>query len=253
MRFPQILRMPKVQLALLLFFIALFTLFKYPLLVVTKILFLSIFFTVGFDLLFTFLRKHIFFVPYSGIITGLILGLTMNPHLGWWSIFLISFLAIASKHVIKINNRHIFNPAAFGLVLGNILLGDTVSWWRVSSVTFLILLLPLLVSGIRMKRFGSIGAFIFTYSLLLLLLQNVSPRSILRDSTVLFFAITMLPEPMTSPVALQRQVLYGGFVASLATLYFYLPFTRNLLSVNLLPDGLLPFLLLGNLVFFKFR
>ena len=253
MRFPQLLRMPKAHLIIILFFVALFTLLHYPLLVVIRVLILSVFFTAGSDLVFTCIRKHTLFVPYSAIVTSLILGLTISPQLPWYGIFLISVLASASKHFIQASRRHIFNPAAFGLVIGNILLQDTVSWWGVSSVAFLILLVPLYVSGIRLKRFGNIFAFLFTYSLLLLLLDNVSPRITLIDPTVLFFAITMLPEPMTSPIILSRQIVFGAFIASTAIVSSYLPFMKNVVAANFLPDGLLPFLLLGNLVFYKFR
>lgn len=255
--------MPKVQLALILLLIVLTTLLYYPLSTIVNIVIFSVLFTAGSDLLFMYLRKHVLFAPYAAIVTGLILGLTMSPHLPWYGVLLISVFASASKHFVKIANRHVFNPAAFGLVVGNILLQDTVSWWGVSFqvlksaplhiVAFLILLLPLLVSGIRMKRFGSIGSFLITYSVLLLLQHNISPLATITDPTVLFFALTMLPEPMTSPVSLRRQILFGGFVASLAIFFFYLPFMGNLLPANLLPDGLLPFLLLGNVVFFKSR
>ncbi len=263
MRFLQQFRIPKVQLVLILLLISFSTLLYYPLLTVARIVALSVLFTVGSDLLFVYLRKYTLFVPYAAMVTGLILGLTINPLLPWYGILLISIIASASKHFVQVSNRHIFNPAAIGLVVGNILLHDTVSWWGVSFqvlklaplnvVAFLVLLLPFFVSGVRMKRIGSIGAFLLVYFVLLFLQNNVSPPAIITDPTVLFFAITILPEPMTSPIILRRQILYGAFVASAAIVYFYLPFSRSLLATNLLPDGLLPFLLLGNLVFFRFR
>lgn len=263
MSFFKMFRIPKVQLALVLFLIILSTLFQYPLAFVARIFVLSVLFTVDSDLLLTYFRKHTLFVPYAGIVTSLILALTINPHQSWYGILLISTIASGAKHFLRFSDRHIFNPAAIGLVVGNILLHDTVSWWGVSFqvlkldpfniVAFLILLLPLVISGIRLKRYGSICAFLLVYSVLRLLQYNVSPLITILDPTVLFFAITMLPEPMTSPVTLRRQIFYGTFVATAAIVYFYLPFSRNLVVANLLPDGLLPFLLLGNVVFFKFR
>ncbi|MBI3980752.1 RnfABCDGE type electron transport complex subunit D [Candidatus Microgenomates bacterium] len=248
-------RIPKVQLVLILLLVALSAFLHYPLLTVARITILSVLFTVGSDLLLVYLRKHTLFVPHAAMVTGLILGLTINPHLSWYGILLISIIAVVSKHFVQISRRHIFNPAAFGLIVGNVLLNDSVSWWGVSFqvlkltplniVLFLLLLLPILVSGIRMKRIGSISSFLLTFSILLFLQHQTSPLTILTDPTVLFFALTMLPEPMTSPITLQRQILYGGFVAIAATVFFYLPFD--------VPDGLLPFLLLGNLAFFKFR
>jgi len=259
----QLLRIPKVQLILILLLITLSTLLYYPLLTVARIVTLSVLFTTGSDLLFAYLRKHTLFVPYAAMVTGLILSLTINPHHPWYGILLISVIASGAKHFLRFSNRHIFNPAAIGLVVGSILFHDTVSWWGVSFqilelaplniVAFLILLLPLLVSGIRMKRYGSTSAFLLIYSVLRFIQNNVSPLMTITDPTVLFFAITMLPEPMTSPIHLGKQILYGAFVAAAAIVYFYLPFSRSLLATNLLPDGLLPFLLIGNIIFFKFR
>lgn len=263
MNLPQLLHISKAQLALILLLIALSTLLYYPLLTASRIITFSVLFTIGSDLLFTYLRTRTLFVPYAAIVTGLILGLTINPLLPWSGILLISSIASASKHFLRCSSRHVFNPAAFGLVVGNILLQDTVSWWGVSFqvlklipfniIVFLVLLLPLLVSGIRMKRFGSISAFLFTYSFLLFLQDKIAPLMTMTDPTVLFFALTMLPEPITSPIVLQKQIAYGGLVASTAIVFFYLPFSRNVLAAHLLPDGLLPFLLLGNAVFFRFR
>lgn len=259
----QLVRVPKVQLVFMLLLIALSTLLYYPVFTVARIVTLSVVCTVGSDLLFTYLRKQASFIPYAGMVTGLILGLTISPHLPWYGILLISLIASGTKHFLRFSDHHVFNPAATGLVLGNILLHDTVSWWGVSFqvlklapfniVVFLILLLPFLVSGIRMKRFGSISAFLLVYSVLLFLQNQVSPLMTSTDPTVLFFAITMLPEPMSSPIMLSKQFAYGAIVASAAILYVYLPFSRNLIVTNLLSDSLLPFLLLGNLIFFKYR
>jgi len=58
---------------------------------------------------------------------------------------------------------------------------------------------------------------------------------------------------MTSPIILSRQIVFGAFIASTAIVSSYLPFMKNVVAANFLPDGLLPFLLLGNLVFYKFR
>ena len=259
----QLFRIPKVQLALALFLITLTTLIQFPLFFVAKIFVFSVLFTVGTELLFLYLRKHMVFVPYAAIVTGLILALTIDPRLPWYGILLISVIATGAKHFIRFSDRHVFNPAAIGLVAGSMLLQSTVSWWGVSfqiftqtpvhTISFLILLLPFLVSGMRMRRFGSIGAFLFTYSVLLYLLNNGSPYRIITDPTVLFFAIVMLPEPMTSPVVLQRQIFYGGFIAIAAVMFSYLPFSRSLFAAHVIPDGLLPFLLIGNLLFFKLR
>lgn len=239
----QILRIPKVQLTFFLLLIYLSALQTHKGFQYLTVFIFSLFFTIFFDLLFTFLRKKTFFIPYAALTTGVIISLTINPNLPWYNIAFIASIAMGIKNFLRVNNRHIFNPAAAGLVLGGILLHQSVSWWAVSfpittpssfftSIKYLILISPLVVSAYRMRRYLTILTFLASYALLI-------GRFI--DPTVLFFASVMLPEPMTSPFSLKRQVLYGAFVAALAVLFAFL---------SVLPDGLLPFLLIGNLLFF---
>ncbi|MEK7591866.1 MAG: RnfABCDGE type electron transport complex subunit D, partial [Patescibacteria group bacterium] len=234
MGFHQQLRFPKFQLTLILLLLVFSTLLNFSVFTVTRIIILSVLYTIGLDLLFNYFRKQTVYTPYAALVTGLIFGLTIHPYLPWYGIFLISLIAMGTKHFLRFSNRHIFNPAAIGLVFGNIFLLSTVSWWGVSFqvlqlswynfFVFFILLLPLYVSCIRMKRCGSVCAFLFVYAALRFFLHTVSPITSLVDPTVLFFALVMLPEPMTSPVKKFRQILYGAFVAIASFVYFYLPF-----------------------------
>lgn len=262
-----VFRIPKVQLAVTLFLIFLTAFINNPSFEAVRIIALSLLFTIAADLFFTFLRKRTLFIPYAALVTGLILSLTLNPKLAWYSILLVASISMGAKNFLRISNHHIFNPAGLGLVIGGILLHQNVSWWGVSfqalfpfgikhALFFLILLLPLLVSAYRMRRHGSIISFLAIYTLLLLFLNHFNLSTLqttLFDPTTIFFSIVMLPEPMTSPVQLNRQIFYGIFVA-LITVIVSFSFIENVLASNfLLPDGLLPFLLVGNIVFFKLR
>src|SRR5258707_6507895 len=54
-------------------------------------------------------------VPLSGAITGLSLGILLESY--DWRIFVVaSIWAIASKHLLKTKEGHIFNPSNFGIV-----------------------------------------------------------------------------------------------------------------------------------------
>lgn len=262
-----VFRIPKVQLTATLFLIFLTALITYPSFAAVRIIILSLLFTIGTDLFFTFLRKRALFIPYAAIATGLILSLTLSPHIQWYEILLVASISMGAKNFLRISNHHIFNPAGIGLVVGGILLHQNVSWWGVSFQTlipfgikhtlfFFILLLPSLVSVYRMRRYGSILSFLITYTLLLLLLNNFNftiLQTALFDPTALFFSIVMLSEPMTSPVQLKKQIPYGIFVALIA-IFVSSSFVGTILtSHHLLPDGFLPALLVGNMVFFKFR
>lgn len=266
---PSFLRIPKVQLSLALFLIFLTTIKQYPLEQNLFLLFISLLSTIFFDLLYTWLRRKRIFLPWSAITTGLIIALIINPDATWSQIIITCAIAMGIKNFVRFSGRHIFNPAASGLLVAGLLFHQYVSWWGVSfqnitntfslqtSVLFFILLLPFLISGYRMRRYKTILTFIFTYTLLTHIftfpLSLNSFISRILDPTVIFFSIVMLPEPMTSPVNTKRQVLFGATVAFI-TLVFSSPLMSKLLLNNgLLPDLFIPALLLGNILFFRYR
>jgi len=267
-RILQIIHTPKVQLALsllLIYFTAIITEFSPN---IIYIFITNIAFTVGFDLLFIYIRKRKVFIPYAAIVTGLILSVTLTPTTPWYAIIILCGIAMATKNFIRIKNRHIFNPAAIGLVLGGIIFHQSVSWWGSSFQSiftghigivflFIILLLPIYVSGYRMKRYYTIFSFFLVYIITSFFLTHGSTVqdfvAISSSSSLIFFTLIMLPEPMTSPVTKKRQILFGMLVAIL-TQIILLPMISHLLApIGLLPDPFLISLLISNAIFFTFR
>lgn len=245
---PKFIHIPKIQLSLLLFVIYLSALMNNSSVNKAYLLLGSLSFCIFFDLLFTYLRKDRLFIPFAAIATGLIITLIVDINAKWYELAIICALAIASKNFLRPYGKHIFNPAGFGLLVGGLIFGLPVSWWGVSFqnfqnfLPFLILISPVLVSAYRMKRFVGMMTFLAVYTLI-----SQSLGSFL-DPTVLFFALVMLPEPMTSPVDFKRQAMYGGLVGILSNLL-----SMNTFIAGFLPDALITALLLGNLIFFKFR
>lgn len=171
-----------------------------------------------------------------------------------------------TKNFIRLG-RHIFNPAASGLAATSIIFGISVSWWGPSSLypttlqaipLFLILFLPFLVSGVRMKRYFTISSFFISYTTSALVFfqlanSNMAINTIYRlvlDPTVIFFAFVMAPEPMTSPHSQKNQILFGVFVGAtsiiVSRILYQIPFLQTL-------DPLIFSLLLANVIFFKYR
>lgn len=250
---PQFLNIPKIQLSILLLLIYLSALMNDFNINKVYLLLGSLSFCVLADLLFTYIRKRKLFIPFASITTGLIISLIVDLNVVWWQLAIICAAAMAAKNFLRISGRHIFNPAGFGLMTGGLIFELPVSWWGVSFQSlleinfqslwpFLILISPALVSAYRMRRFVGILTFLIVYTLI-----SGSLGSFL-DPTVLFFSLAMLPEPMTSPVDYKRQAMYGVLVGVLSYLLSIYPPVAGLL-----PDVLIPALLLGNLVFFKFR
>jgi Na+-transporting NADH:ubiquinone oxidoreductase subunit NqrB len=63
-----------------------------------------------------YLKTKTLHVTKSAIITGLIVGYVVSSDEALWKIALAAVLAILSKHLIRFNKHHIFNPAAFGIL-----------------------------------------------------------------------------------------------------------------------------------------
>ncbi len=262
--------MPKVQLALLLFIIFLSALIASAQTKYSTGFVLAITFTATFDILLTYVRKKVWFVPYAAFVTGAIIGLIVNPNLPWDHIAIIAAIAVASKQFFRTNNGHIFNPAAVGLILEGFILQQPVSWWAVSFqnifestpftfASFLILLAPLTISAFRLKRYFTIISFLISYILLSRLASVQTTWSLqqllitLLDPTLLFFAIVMLPEPRTSPVEKKYQVFFGACVAVVTSIIGRPFFSHLFPSWGVLPDQLLFSLLIGNALFFSRR
>lgn len=260
----QYLSTAKIQMGLFLFLIAISALLHYRSLQPVQTIVLALISTIICDLVFMKLRKVPLFFPSAAIVSGLIIGLLVSPKLPWYDVVTTSIVAMSGKNFLRFTNRHIFNPASFGLFLISFLFNHTVSWWGVSFQTisknpqslllFFILLTPGYVSMIRMKRYRITLSFLFTYVLLLGTFQSYQHilttkyllLNTLLDPTTLFFSLVMLPEPMTSPSNRKKQIFFGTFVGIIALLSGFIQFI-------FIPDPFIFALLLGNLIFFRLR
>jgi len=182
--------------------------------------------------------------PESALISGLILSLISGPTnlltlSSFWIPIFIGTAAMASKYLIVWRGRHIFNPAAFGVLASVVIFGQGASWWveNLSLVPFVLIAGFLIVKKIR--RFEMAGAFIISMTLLMLArsILNHEPSDLfawlqnqttfLLVSTLAFFAFVMLVEPLTSPFKRSSQILY----AILTAILFYL--LGNIISYSL--------------------
>lgn len=221
--------------------------------------------TVVSDLLLTYIRRRTLFFPRSGIITGLILTLIIDTSAVWYQAVFISFAAMAIKNFIRPGGKHVFNPAASGLAMGWVLFGLQPSWWAPSpydpttliSISNLPLLIPIVLIGYvslyRYRRYFSVASYGIVYFLLLFTTQIATSITTAASSMInigtIFYAILMLIEPMTSPIKKNRQLIFGALVAILTVALIHLQRAGGF-SIF---DVTLTALLLGNLLFFKFR
>lgn len=251
---------PKALIAFLLTIFFIVTAFRLPITLSFSLLFLSVCFTTIADVIFTYLRRKTFFIPYAAVVTGLIIALIVDPSASWIQIFVISVLAMGIKNFLRVSQRHIFNPAASGLLMGWVIFGLHPSWWAASLSNGLIFISVAalgFVSCYRLKRYNTVLGFLLSFTILsLIFFPQFSITSffatVLSPGT-LFYTLVMVAEPMTSPVNKKRQIFYGVTVACINILLTVVV-QRNIFGVSdNFPDSSLVALLIGNAVFFKFR
>lgn len=155
----------------------------------------------------------------STYITALILSLIITPSTDKYNLLFITAavgLAIASKYVLTIKKRHIFNPAAIAVVLTAIGPQQSASWWVGNSP-----MMPfVLIGGFLLVRRIRRGAMVTTFFITALLATSaealINHHSLLTtlhatifSSSLLFLGFVMLTEPLTSPSRKKYQIWYG--------------------------------------------
>lgn len=162
----------------------------------------------------------------SQFITGLILAMIVGPlPLLPNLLFLTSMatIAMASKYLITYQKQHIFNPAAFAVVVTAILFHSGASWWIGSLPMSPFIVIGGIIMLRKIHRLNLTLGFILTY-LLFIILTNFQSFIAFHTtiaiftngflvSPILFFSIVMLTEPLTSPTDKNLRTYYGIFTA----------------------------------------
>ncbi len=204
------------------------------------------------DIFFQFLRdkfqKKQFAIefPYSALISALLIAGILIPGTRWYIIAVAATIAIAVKHIFKsfsftynTSNKHIFNPAASGIIAVTFLFSAASNWWIISNIYLAILYGILMI--IRIKRYWLTTSYLFSHTIIIAIYAIITHQNIL-DSILLvniFFACFMLIEPKTSPFETKKQWIYGAIIAVLAVVF--------LITVPII-DNSLTALLIGNII-----
>ncbi len=173
---------------------------------------------------------HLFKAPTnieSFAITSLILFFIVPPIKDIQNIIpiiIISIIAMASKYILAINGKHIFNPAAFA-VFAIALTGLTGASWWVALPAFTI---PTLIMGLlvvrKLRRFSMFFAFFITALLQMLIYGHLSNTPVFQTLNLaltayplLFLGTIVLTEPLTTPPKRKLQIIYGIIVGFIFT------------------------------------
>ena len=139
-----------------------------------------------------------------------------------------AFIAIASKFVVRVKGKHVFNPANIGLVLAMLLTGDAwVSpgqWGSGAALVFLVGAAGLMVV-LRVGRIDTSLAFLGTFAALhfartVLYLGWGADVWLhqLTNGSLLLFTFFMITDPVTTPSAPRARIGWSMAVAVLAFL-----------------------------------
>lgn len=204
-----------------------------------------------FDLLWTYWRERVWYLPVSSWISALVLSIVALPGPAWGIVLALPLVAVVTKHLLHFGkNRHVFNPAASALALVAIFT-PAVSWWGTTPnyIWFFIVLAGVIILW-KQNRWHVTAVFLFFYLFFLIIywLSNgvvVSRLSQLIFSeglsgAVLFFATVMLVEPITSTFKNKKQeMFYGALAGAAAVVLIYLARMYNLAYTDSLIGGLL--------------
>ncbi|MDB5265582.1 MAG: hypothetical protein JWM39_295 [Parcubacteria group bacterium] len=164
--------------------------------------------------------------PESAYITAFILALIIAPPQAFGDAhFLIlagwaSAWAMASKYIFAIQRKHLFNPAAFGVVMTALFLNQGATWW-VGTLW----MLPFVVVGgffvaRKIRRFDMVVTFGIALVATILILGtgggslHVVQQALLYAPAV-FFGTVMLTEPLTAPTDRYWRILFAVLVGFL--------------------------------------
>jgi len=169
----------------------------------------------------------------SPLVTGLSLSLLLRADAPWLPA-VAGVVAIASKFVLRIDGRHIFNPAGFAIVLLLALSNGVwispgqwgTSLWLASLLMFLALLV------LQAAQRADIALF-FLGAHAALLLARASwlgdplaiPLHQMQSGSLLIFAFFMISDPKTTPDSRLGRL---AFAMAIATLGHYLAFFMQL-------------------------
>ena len=173
---------------------------------------------------------RVFEVPTNGesiYITALILVLILDPTTASdpkpiGVLVFASVWAMASKYIFAIGRKHLFNPAALGVMLTALLLDEPATWWVGGNLWLLpVVLIGGLLVVRKLRRFDLVATFILVNLATVLVTAEPSEygtalAQTFGSSPLLFFAFVMLTEPLTAPTMRLPRLAFGALVGFLS-------------------------------------
>jgi len=191
------------------------------------------------------------FDPRSALITGLSLSLLLRADEPWIHAA-AGAIAIASKFLLRLDGKHVFNPAGFAIVVLLFAAGGHVwispgAWGSTAWLATLLVFFAILVLGAA--RRADIAIFFLATHAALLLARAIwlgdpvaIPLHQLQSGSLLIFAFFMISDPRTAPDSRLGRFVFAAGVAALAHYLAFFMQMRPALYVALI--ALAPFIIL---------
>lgn len=190
----------------------------------------------------TFILEHAFiylkereinYISFSALSTtmGAMLML-VTPHI--WIIVIAVSMGLVQKHFFRINDRHIFNPSNFALVIGVFLFYGNVHivTGQLGDKAWLIGILLILGIPILYRANRWIIPICFSISYLILqyyIVVSNDPVMIMEEIYYRFYSVSfmlfvlfMLTDPLTTPSSVRHQIVFAILTALTTTVLDYI-------------------------------
>ena len=163
------------------------------------------------------------FDPRSPLISGLSLSLLLRADEPWL-LALAGVIAIGSKFILRVNGKHIWNPAGFAIVVLLLIAPDAWispgQWGSAAWFAALVCFLAILV--LRAARRSDVALFFLGSHALLLFGRAlwlgdpwIIPLHQLQSGSLLIFSFFMISDPRTTPDSRAGRLLFAVAVALL--------------------------------------
>lgn len=186
-------------------------------------------FTIGFLIAACWVTNTVFSKTFgvppnaeSVYISALILALIITPLQSYqdlWFMGWAAVLAMASKYIVAMGGKHIFNPVGFAVALTYLTINQSASWWVGDAPMLPFVLIGGVLVVRKLGRYDLVGSFLLSASVTILAASLLGGGDIVATfgnvaiySPLFFFAFIFLTEPVTSPPTRRLRILYGSLV-----------------------------------------
>lgn len=161
--------------------------------------------------------------PTSALLSALFVFSILSVEESWLVVAWTSCFAVLSKHIVRTEREHIFNPAALALVWAPIAFGSGESWWGAFGDISWLWMVVLVAAGAylaeRLNKFPLVLTFLAAYFAFFTVASVFNPHAVaemFREpflQAAVFLAFFMLTDPPTSPNRYIDQFWFGLLAA----------------------------------------